>query len=156
MNHQTRFWAETSQEQTTDESYKFDYQLDRFLTSGPSRWFAYGRMQWNKDRFRSPETIRSSGAGIGYDWDASAALNLRVQGGVDRLDFTDDETEITGVYHTVIELEYTIERLRDITFFHENEFYWEIGGNGAFFMETKTGFRWPIAQVLWTFPLDFV
>jgi len=144
--------GETSQEHRTDESYELHYQLDRFLTTGSSRWYAYARTSWNKDRFRIPETITAGGAGIGYDWGISEALNLRVQGGVDHLSFSfDNDIDVTDgieAYHTIIELQYTFERFREITFFHQNEFYRQIGGNNAFVMETETGFRWPIAEGL--------
>ncbi len=144
--------GETNQERTTDESYELNYQLDRFLTTGPSRWYAYARTSWNKDRFRNPETIRANGAGIGYDWGTGGALNLRVQGGVEHISFSFndniDDTDNIDAYHTIIELQYTFERFREITFFHQNEFSRQIGGNNAFLVQTETGFRWPITEGL--------
>ncbi|MGI9295336.1 MAG: DUF481 domain-containing protein [Pseudomonadales bacterium] len=143
---------ETSSGRLREEEYELDYQLDRFFNPAGLGWYAYSRMEWDKDRFRVPEEWVALGLGLGYQWSSSAASRLRIQIGIDHWEldgFDDGRKRSANGGRWVLDYRYLFSSLGDLTLFHNQEGIWEIGEPDNLFLEAKLGMRLPILDGLY-------
>ncbi len=70
---------QSSDGETTREAYRVSYQLDYKISN---LWYAYGLVQWERDRFAQLDRRFTESLGIGYNVLTMAPFSLVVDGGV--------------------------------------------------------------------------
>ena len=70
---------QTTDGETTREAFRASYQLDYRISD---LWFAYGLLQWERDKFAQLDRRFTESLGLGYTVLSRAPLSLVVDGGV--------------------------------------------------------------------------
>jgi len=134
---------------TTEEDYMVQYQADRYFSKLESGWFSYGRIEWNKNRFRSPEVLRAFGVGSGYAFRPSNNSTINLQMGVERLwnKLPDGEKNKANGGRVGLDIRYELADFLQLVLFHDSEIIWLLEGHG-YALETSSGARVPITSRL--------
>jgi len=134
---------------TTEEDYMLQYQADRYFSKLENGWFSYGRMEWNKNRFRSPEVLRAVGVGSGYAFRPSNNSSIDFQLGVERVwgEQPDGRKIKANGGRLGLGIEYELAEFLHMVLFHDSEIIWLLEGQG-YTLRTSSGARVHITRRL--------
>lgn len=134
---------------TTEEDYLVQYQADRYFSKLENGWFSYGRMEWNKNRFRSPEVLQAIGVGSGYAFRPSNNSSIDFQLGVERLwgEQPDGRKIKANGGRLGLDIKYELADFLSMVLFHNSEIIWLLEEHG-YTLETSSGARVPITSRL--------
>jgi putative salt-induced outer membrane protein YdiY len=127
---------------TTEENYEVDYQLNYDFND---RWFSYGRVDYDKDRFSAVDEQYEIGVGLGRRVYLENQLSLNLQLGpsylITKNPGVDTEKDLAGRW--ALRLDWPIS-YKDITLFHEHSQLWLIEDTNNNWLKSSTGIKIPL------------
>jgi len=128
----------------TDNNTILYAQYDRFVSK---KWYSYGNVNLQNDKFDDIKLRAVGGAGVGYQWFDTERTKLALEAGPSYVytEYYGQATEQFLAARLVTKFDYWLWK-DTVQFFNYNEFYYSLQDQENSFLRSQTGFRLPLVD----------
>jgi len=128
----------------TDNNTILYAQYDRFVSK---KWYSYGNVNLQNDKFDDIKLRAVGGAGVGYQWFDTERAKLALEAGPSYVytEYYGQATEQFLAARLVTKFDYWLWK-DTVQFFNYNEFYYSLQDQENSFLRSQTGFRLPLVD----------
>ena len=128
----------------TDNNTIVYAQYDRFVSK---KWYGWGNLNLQNDRFDDVRLRAVGGAGVGYQWFDTERTKLALEAGPAYVyvQYYGQETEQFLAARLVTRFDYWLWK-DTVQFFNYNEYYYSLQDSENSFLRSQTGFRLPLVD----------